>query len=124
LLKFQKSVRSVCGKVNRARNELIDLLSAPEPDIVAIHRKQEEIIAGQRSMQELVIEFLLSEKKVLTPEQQRNLFDMLRHRATCAGHGQIMGSIDAETYHCNTGMMSANNSQCKGGGLNNDLNIK
>ncbi|MBT3287872.1 MAG: periplasmic heavy metal sensor [Victivallales bacterium] len=93
LVEFQKSARAVCKEVNRARGEMIGLIAAPEPDREAIRAKQEEILAGQRRMQELVIDHLLSQKKALTQDQQRELFDMLRQRAGCAGHGPIAGPM-------------------------------
>jgi len=93
LVKFRESARSVCGEINRSRVELIDLIAALEPDREAIAAKQEEILAGQRRMQELVIAHLLSEKSVLTQNQQRKLFDMLRQRTGCAKHGPMMGGV-------------------------------
>jgi len=94
LVEFKKSARAVCAEVNRARGEMIDLIAAPEADREAIRAKQGEIVAGQRRMQELVINHLLSEKKTLTPEQQKQLFEMLRRRSGCAGHGPMMGQMD------------------------------
>jgi Spy/CpxP family protein refolding chaperone len=69
---------------------MIDLIASTRPDRQAIAAKQDEILAGQRKMQELVIEQLLSEKQVLTPQQQKDLFDLLRQRGGCAGHGPMM----------------------------------
>ena len=91
LIEFQKSVRGICAEVSRARGEMLDLIAAPEAGREAIRAKQEEIFAGQRRMQKLVISHLLSEKKALTQEQQRQLFEMLRRRSGCAGHGPMMG---------------------------------
>ena len=91
LIEFQKSARTICAEVNRARGEMIDLIAAPEADREAIRAKQEEIFAGQRRMHGLVISHLLSEKKALTQEQQRQLFEMLRRQSGCAGHGPMMG---------------------------------
>jgi len=89
LVEFQDAARAVCEDVNRSRAELIDLIAEPEPDLEAIRGKQDEILAGQRRMQGLVIDYLLAEKDALTPEQQRQLFDMLRQQAGCSGHGPI-----------------------------------
>ena len=95
LVEFKKSARAVCGAVHRVRGEMLDLIAAPEADRETIRAKQEEIFAGQRRMQELVINHLLSEKKALTPEQQKQLFEMLRRRSGCAGHGPMMGRMGA-----------------------------
>ena len=91
LSEFRKTARAVCGEVSRARAELIDLLAAADPDPEAVRAKQEEILAGQRRMQELIINHLLDEKKSLTHDQQSQLFDLLRRRSGCAGHGPMMG---------------------------------
>ena len=93
LVEFQKSAGVVCAEVSRAHGEMIDLIAAPEPDREAIRAKQEDILAGQRRMQELVINHLLSEKKFLTQEQQQQLFRMLRQQSGCAGHGPMMGRM-------------------------------
>lgn len=93
LAEFQRSARAVCKEVNRARGEMINLIAAPEPNPEALGAKQDEILAGQRRMQNLVIDHLLSEKKVLTQDQQRELFDMLRRRRGCDGHGPMMGPL-------------------------------
>ena len=90
LVEFRKSSQSVCEEVNRKRQEMIDLVASANPDPQAIAAKQEEILAGQRKMQALVIEQLLAEKQVLTPQQQKELFDLLRQRSGCAGHGAMM----------------------------------
>lgn len=95
VVKFQESARLACAEANRARGELIDLIAAPEPNREAIHAKQEEIVACQRRMQDLVVDHLLNEKGVLTQEQQGQLFRLLRQQSGCAGHGPIMGRIDS-----------------------------
>jgi Spy/CpxP family protein refolding chaperone len=78
LAEFRKSSKQICDDVAIKRGEMIDLLAAPQPDRTAIAVKQDEILAYHRKMQELVIEQLLAEKHVLTPEQQKDLFDLLR----------------------------------------------
>jgi Spy/CpxP family protein refolding chaperone len=90
LAEFRDSSQAVCAEVNQKRKEMIDLIAAPQPDRQAIAAKQDEILAGQRRMQELVINHLLAEKEVLTPGQQKDLFDLLRGRSGCAGHGPMM----------------------------------
>jgi Spy/CpxP family protein refolding chaperone len=88
---FRNESQAVCREVTRVRLELLDLLAMPEPDMPKIMAKQDEILAGQRCMQELVIKHILTEKELLTPEQRRKLFDLLRQRSDCAGRGPIMG---------------------------------
>ena len=90
LADFQKSARIVREEVNRRRAELLDLIAAAEPDRETLRAKQDEILAGQRRMQDLVIEHLLGQMDVLTPVQQRELFEMMRRRSHCTGQGPGM----------------------------------
>jgi Spy/CpxP family protein refolding chaperone len=89
--KFRRDSQALCQEVTRRRGELIDLVASPEGDRQAIAAKQEEILAGQRRMQQLVIEHLLAEKEALTPPQQKELFNLLRRRSGCAGHESMSG---------------------------------
>ena len=90
LVQFRKSSQAVCQEVTRKRAEMIDLVAASQPDREAITAKQEEIIAGQRRMQSLVIDHLLAERQLLTPAQQTALFDLLRQRSQCPARGPMM----------------------------------
>jgi len=92
LLEFQKSARELCGDIGKHRLELLDLIATADPDQDAIRARQDAILAGQRKMQELVIERLLAEKDMLTPEQCEMFFQLLRDRSSCAGHGPMVGS--------------------------------
>ena len=103
LVEFQKSARSICEEVNRARGQMIDLIAAPQPDRESIRGKQEKILECQRRMQELVINHMLNEKEFLTQEQQRELFRMLRQQSGCAGHGPMMGPMGRRAPMCPDG---------------------
>jgi len=87
LADFQQAAGDVREDVTRLHLQFLDLIAAAEPDRETLRAKQDEILAGQRRMQELVIEHLLSQKKILTPVQQRELFDMMRRRSHCIGQG-------------------------------------
>ncbi len=90
LVEFQASCRAICGEIDQLRKELIDLIAAPQTDFEAIGAKQDEILAGQRRMQELLISHLLAEKEMLTPQQQETLFDMIRQQGTKRLCGQFV----------------------------------
>jgi len=75
---FRASADEICQQISELRRGIIDQLANPNPDLDAIRAKQGEILAGQRKMQGLVIEQLMTEKKVLTAEQQQRFFEMLR----------------------------------------------
>jgi Spy/CpxP family protein refolding chaperone len=87
---FRASADEICRQIIELRSGIIDQLASPNPDLDAIKAKQGEILAGQRRMQGLVIEQLTSEKKVLTPEQQQRLFDMLRSQSGCGRGGPLL----------------------------------
>lgn len=92
LAQFHQAAQTVCQDTQHKRAELIDLI-ATGMDRTAQAAKQEEILAGQRRMQQLVIEQLLAEKEVLTPEQQTKLFDMIRTHSGCAGPALLRGGL-------------------------------
>lgn len=91
LVEFHEKAQENCQRLQGLRDELLDLLAAPQQDMEAIRAKQEEILKGQGRMQELVLGRLLDEKKALTPEQQARLFSMIRRRMGCPGPGRMMG---------------------------------
>lgn len=90
LAEFKMSCQAVCREVNQVCKEIIDLIAAPQTDFEAIRAKQDEILAGQRRMQELVISQLLAEKEMLTPQQQKSLFNMIRKQSCSAGSLSVM----------------------------------
>jgi Spy/CpxP family protein refolding chaperone len=83
LKEFRKSAQSVCRHVSKLRLEVLELIAAPTPDREAIAAKQEEIQAGRRKMQGLMIGHLLAEKEILTPEQEERLFALIREHVGC-----------------------------------------
>jgi len=91
LAQFRQASQALCQETQRKRAELIDLVASAGTDRTEIATKQEEILAGQRRMQELVIEQLLTEKEVLTAEQQKELFDMIRRHSGCMGPAPMRG---------------------------------
>jgi len=60
--------------------ELIDLLSMEHPDRLAIDAKQLEIQTLQQQLQAMVIDHLLEERRILTPEQRQRFFALIRER--------------------------------------------
>ncbi|OHB66514.1 MAG: hypothetical protein A2Y77_02290 [Planctomycetes bacterium RBG_13_62_9] len=93
LTPFQQASQSLYEEIQRRRAEFIDLVAAAQTDREAIAAKQEEIRAGQRQMQELVVAQLLAEKEVLTAEQQTKLFDMIRRHSGCIGPARMRGGL-------------------------------
>ena len=73
---------------------MIDLIASPNPDREAIAAKQDMIAAGQQKMQNLLIEHLLNEKKLLSPDQRREFFGAMRRSMgkQCFGPGRMRGA--------------------------------
>jgi len=69
------------SKIKGCRVEMIQLLAASDPDTEAIEEKRQEIALLQEEVQKLVINNILEEKDILTPEQQKKLFGYLEERA-------------------------------------------
>lgn len=86
LREFQDAVSEECSRISRVTGELIDLVAAPEPDFAALAAKQKEILAARERMQARFIDHLLEQKRILNPDQQRRLFEMIR-RGGCGCHG-------------------------------------
>ena len=85
LRQFQTAVNELCQKVQTMRSEVIQSIAVEQPDIVAIRAVQDEILATKRKIQDLVVEHLLAEKKILTDNQQDELFRRLRVQSGCSG---------------------------------------
>ena len=77
VLDFRKKASRQRQEISALRGQLMDLLTMPEVDEAAIRKMQEEILAGQRRMQNLVIDHLLKEKEFLSPEQGKRLMQSL-----------------------------------------------
>jgi Spy/CpxP family protein refolding chaperone len=91
LREFQAAVGKLCQQTTGMRAEVIELVAAKEPDREAIRAKQDDILATKRRIQNLAAEHLLAEKQNLTAEQQRELFEMLRIRTSCADGPPLSG---------------------------------
>ena len=91
LREFQAAVGRLWQKTDAKREEVIELIAADNPDLDKILAKQAEVLATKQQIQRLVVEHLLAEKEVLTPEQQRQLFTMLRDRTSCATGPPLSG---------------------------------
>lgn len=76
--------------ISSLRGQLVDLLRMPVVDEAAVRSKQEEILTGQRRMQDLVIGHLLKEKAMLAPDQAEKLIQSLCEQCRHAG-GMVTG---------------------------------
>jgi len=91
LREFQTKVNELCQKVSGTCPQVIEMISAENPDKKAIRAKQDEILATKHKIQDLVVEHLLAEKEILTDDQQAKLFEILGRRIGCAPHPPLSG---------------------------------
>lgn len=77
VLDFRENASIQRQKISTLRGQLMDLLTMPNVDEAAIRQTQEEILAGQRRMQNLVIDHLLKEREFLSPEQRKRLMQSI-----------------------------------------------
>ena len=88
---FLDSTQCHCARVSALRTDLIDLLAAETVDENAVRAKHREILAVQERMQELSLEHILAEKRVLEPSQVKRLFDLMRRSEGCARRAPALG---------------------------------
>jgi len=67
-------------RIKAKQLELVGLLAQEKPDRRAIAAKQEEIQGLQRQMQAGVIDHLLQESRIFTPEQRQQFFALMKER--------------------------------------------
>lgn len=84
---FREKAQEQRRTIEALRNQLMELLENPHTDESTIRAKQEEILSGQRGMQNLVIELLLKEREFLTQEQQKALIMIIHQYCTAMRDG-------------------------------------
>lgn len=60
------------------RNELVELLNQPSPDHQKIDSLINQIGIAQAELEKEVIDHILQEKEILTPEQQKKFLDLIK----------------------------------------------
>jgi len=91
---FSGVSKHINDSIDIYRYQLIEYMSQDSIDTAALALVQEQILHLQKKLQQQVITYMLSEKKVFTPEQQKQLYKLIRARwfsdsgKTCVGsHG-------------------------------------
>lgn len=77
---FRKNRAEIAGKLNKARIELQELLSAEKPDKSAVDRKVDEISGYTRELFKNRVNYWYNILQVLTPEQKKILKEKLGYR--------------------------------------------
>jgi len=76
--KFHAFISKQGRKIKAKQLELIDLLARERPDRETIAAKQKEIQTLQQRMQAKVINHLLEESEIFTPEQRQKFFALIK----------------------------------------------
>ncbi|OHD65759.1 MAG: hypothetical protein A2096_08245 [Spirochaetes bacterium GWF1_41_5] len=88
----------------KTRLELIKLFEESVPDRKRINEVTKEIASRQKKMQELVIDNLIRQKKILTPRQQKKFFSIISIKL-CANeryHNKVLLPVIKEcSSECN-----------------------
>ena len=100
--------QALCEKCRQARRGILELIEADEPDLQAIRGKQAEILDVQHNMQSMIIEHILAERQILTPEQRVRLFQLIRQRTggQCRGNLMQTGQCSGKCSGCASGQAS------------------
>jgi Spy/CpxP family protein refolding chaperone len=78
--KLLQQVGALRQELTAERETLVGLLTFPEPDRATIASQLGKIASLQQQLQQRVVEHLLEEKALLTPEQRGTFDDIIRHR--------------------------------------------
>lgn len=82
---FVQTVNQSGNRMIRFHTELLDLLAADAVDHAAVEAKLNEISANHRAMQRAIVEHLLADREVLSPEQRQQFFAVLKERMRAQG---------------------------------------
>ena len=85
---FHSQADSINTSLNAKRTELINLLMQANPDTGKINQQVDEVNSLQAALQKQVIFYLLQRKEIMTPEQQKKFFAILKSRFKCEANCQ------------------------------------
>jgi Spy/CpxP family protein refolding chaperone len=94
---IRETTSGLYRELAKNRMALVDELEKTPTDSAALSACRERIISGQKKIQELVVNHILEEKKMLTQEQQRRFFSAIRGNMSCAGVPGMMGMTPLES---------------------------
>ncbi len=84
---FLPKVEGIRQSLRQKRIQLNDLLFAEAPDMKTIAEKSGEISALQAKLEREVIDHILQEKELLSPEQKREFHEVIRNEFEKGGLG-------------------------------------
>jgi Spy/CpxP family protein refolding chaperone len=84
---FLPKVEGIRQSLRQKRLQLNDLLFSEAPDMKTIAEKSNEISALQAKLEREVIDHILQEKELLSPEQKREFYQVIRNEFVKGGLG-------------------------------------
>jgi Spy/CpxP family protein refolding chaperone len=88
---YRKAVDSFQREIATARESLLNELEKSPADTAVLAVFREQVLDGQRKMQEHVVANVLEQKAVLTAEQQRRFIEMMRSGMGCERGLGVLG---------------------------------
>jgi Spy/CpxP family protein refolding chaperone len=105
---FLSRTDRISSGLREKRIELVDLLIAAEPDIERIHILLTHIDSLQAELQKGVISYLLEGKRLLTPEQQKEFFTIIKNRILLDTGHHLGNGLDPMETSCDVKCQEAN----------------
>ncbi len=84
---FLPKVEGIRQALRQKRLQLNDLLFTEKPDMKSISEKSNEISALQAKLEREVIDHILQEKELLSPEQKKEFYQVIRNEFEKGGLG-------------------------------------
>lgn len=84
---FLPKVEEIRQSLRQKRLQLNDLLFTEAPDMKVVAEKSNEISALQARLEQEVIDHILQEKELLSPEQKREFYQVIRNEFEKGGLG-------------------------------------
>lgn len=84
---FLPKVENIRKDLRGKRLELNDLIFASKPDMQAIDNKTRKVVGLQAELEKEVIDHILQEKEILTPDQQQQFHEIIKKEFEKGGLG-------------------------------------
>jgi Spy/CpxP family protein refolding chaperone len=80
-----REAADLSAQLDRERERLLQLMGEENPDWQAVRECEQRIDAGQRRLRQMTMTQMREMRELLTPEQRRAWFELMRSRAERAG---------------------------------------
>lgn len=98
--RFLTGSRNINDSIDMLRYQLINCLSADSVDTIRLGSIGEQMLRMQQKLQDLVISYIRSEKRVFTHKQQKLLYQIIRSKWFCDSNSCCRMSVDKGSPYC------------------------